>query len=115
MMKLQAHAGGHWKLEDWHKELVDADSGKSATSEAQTPIGLGVAPTINSGPLLYWRPGTPLPEQRLYNHLPNPLRRLQQRIVHPLLLPILDSRRPQYNPSYQASEIPPEISKTIYG
>ena len=68
----------------------------------------------NTGPLLYWPPGTPLAEQPLHNHVPPPLRRLQQRLVHPLLLPVLDRCRPRYDPAYRPTPIPPEIAATIY-
>jgi hypothetical protein len=112
MMKLKAHAGGHWKLEDWHKELVDSDG--ISTAE-QTKVGLAGERGIDTGPLMYWKPGTPLLEQPLHNHIPQPFTRLQQRLVHPLLLPILDRRRPRYDRSFQPVPIPPEIARTIYG
>ena len=111
MMKLKAHAGGHWNLEDWRQELVDS-AGISASG--RTKVGLNILNSIDTGPLLYWKPGTPLPEQPLHNHLPSPLTRLQQRLVHPLLLPILDRRRPAYDSSYQPVPIPPEIASGVY-
>ena len=112
MMKLEgAHAGGHWRLEDWRKELVDAN-GASMSQEGK--VGLAGERGIDMGPLLHWQPGTPLVEQPLHNHVPDALTRLQQRIVHPLLLPILDSRRPTYDPSFQATSIPPDVAEKIY-
>jgi hypothetical protein len=111
MMKMKAHAGGHWKLEDWHKELVDASG---ASTSQQGKVGLAGEKGIDTGPLLYWQPNTPLPEQPLQNHVPPPFTRLQQRLVHPLLLPILDRRRKQYDPSYQPVPIPDEIARSIY-
>lgn len=111
MMKLKAHAGGHWKLEDWHRELVDSAGGSMSQ---QSNVGLAGERGIDTGPLLFWKPGTALVEQPLRNHIPPPLTRLEQRLVHPLLLPILDRRRRQFDPSYQPTPIPSEIAATIY-
>jgi hypothetical protein len=111
MMKLKAHAGGHWKLEDWRMELVDSSG---ASEAASSNVGLGVAPSITDGPLLHWPPGSPLVEQPLQNHLPAAHVRLAQRLIHPLLLPMLDSRRASYDRSYSPTPIPPEIAAHIY-
>lgn len=111
MMKLKAHAGGHWKLEDWHKDLVDS---AGASAAEQIKAGLAGERGIDTGPLYYWQPGTDLPEQPLRNHIPPPLTRLKQRLVHPLLLPLLDRRRPKYDPSYQPVSIPPDIAAHLY-
>jgi hypothetical protein len=111
MMKMKAHAGGHWKLADWRKELVDASGTSEAASEK---VGLGASRGVTDGPLLHWEPGTALVEQPLHNHLPATRVRLMQRIVHPLLLPILDRRRAEYDKSYQPKPIPPEIAEHIY-
>ncbi len=109
MMKLKAHAGRHWKLEDWHKELVD-----SAGDSTSQPVGLAGVRGVYAGPLLHWKPGAPLPEQPLYNHVPSPLTRLQRRLVYPLLLPILDRGHRKYDPSVEPTPLPPEIARTIY-
>jgi hypothetical protein len=113
MMKLKAHAGGHWKLDDWHKDLVDA-TGAAEAARGDQKVGLSGEQGIDTGPLYHWAPNTPFQEMPLHNHVP-PLRiRLQQRIVHPLLLPILDRFRPDYDRSYKPADIPPEIAAHIY-
>lgn len=112
MMKLAAHAGGHWKLEDWRKELVDA-AGASAAAAGGSKIGLAGEKGIDTGPLRFWTPGTPLKEEPLYDHIPPPRRRAAQRIIHPLLLPILDRRRKRYDRSFQPVDIPPPIAATL--
>jgi hypothetical protein len=113
MMKLKAHAGGHWKLDDWRQELVDA-AGASISSTAEQKSGLASQKGIDTGPLYFWEPGTELKEMPLYNHVPRPHIRVQQRLVHPLLLPILDRRRPKFDKSFQPVDIPPDIAAKIY-
>ena len=113
MMKLAAHAGGHWKLEDWRKELVDA-TGASAAANHPGGVGLAGEKGIDTGPLYFWPPGEPLVEQPLYNHIAPPRVRLIQRIVHPLLLPVLDRRRPRYDGSFAPVDIPAEAARKIY-
>ncbi len=111
MMKLKAHAGGHWKLDDWHKDLVDSAGVAEASKEN---VGLSDNSSIDTGPLYYWAPGTPFHEVPLHNHIPPLSMRIQQRIVHPLLLPILDRLRPDYDRSYKPVDIPPDVAAHIY-
>jgi hypothetical protein len=111
MMKLKAHAGGHWNLEDWHKELVDASPG---VQEPVEKVGLASQNGIDTGPLYHWQPGVPLQEQPLHNHVSPPRTRLMQRLIHPMLLPLLDQRRPRFDSSFQPIPIPPEIAASIY-
>jgi hypothetical protein len=110
MMQLNAHAGSHWKLEDWRKELVD-DTGTAESAALKQ--GIGGENGIDTGPLLHWAPNTPLPEQPLHNHVPPIKKRIVQRLIHPALLPLLDSRRPHYNPSFQPVLIDPAKNKAI--
>jgi hypothetical protein len=112
MMKLSAHAGGHWKLEDWRKELVD-EHGAAASAQGQRS-GLAGESGIDTGPLHFWAPGTELAEQPLYNHVPPMGRRVTQRLIHPLLLPILDRRRPTYDPAASPPQpIPAEVQAEL--
>jgi hypothetical protein len=111
MMKLKAHAGGHWKLDDWHKDLVNSEG---VAQSAKEKIGLADNSNVDTGPLYYWAPGTPFQEMPLHNHIPPPRIRIKQRIVHPLLLPILDRLRPEYDRSYKPVDIPPDVAKHIY-
>ncbi len=103
MMKLKAHAGGHWNLEDWHKDVVDpAAAGEKKTEGVSKMSGLDVDEVIE------WLPNAPLrpvPPSR-----PPLGKRLVQRLIHPALLPLLDSRRPRFNPSWQPTTIPADLS-----
>jgi Glycosyl transferase family 2 len=114
MMKLKAHAGGHWKLDDWRQELVDA-TGASPASQGEVKTGLAGELGIDTGPLYFWEPGKPFVEMPLQNHIPPWRMRMTQRVIHPLLLPILDRFRPRYDPAFQPTAIPPEIAANIYG
>jgi glycosyltransferase involved in cell wall biosynthesis len=88
----------HWKLHDWRDELVD-DQGKSK-SEVGPKRGLAGESGIDTGPLLFWPPGNALKEERLY-YTSKTIPRLVQRIIHPMLLPILDPRRRGWNPEFK--------------
>jgi hypothetical protein len=59
-----------------------------------------------------WRPGTPLPELHPMDHLPDRKTRLAQRIVHPMLLPLLDPKRRKFNKAYQPTFISPDPQTT---
>jgi hypothetical protein len=113
MMKLKAHAGGHWKLDDWHKDLVDA-TGAAEAAKGDVKVGLSGEQGIDTGPLYHWAPGTEFQEMPLHNHIPPMRIRIQQRIVHPLLLPILDRTRPGYDRSHKPVDIPPDLAAHIY-
>jgi glycosyltransferase involved in cell wall biosynthesis len=102
--------GGHWQLADWHQDLVDAQ-GRSAAQASG--VGLADNSGVDSGPLLYWEPGTQLREQPLYNHVPRSAQRLAQRLVHPLLLPVLDPLRPSFDPSFQPMLIADDVNDAI--
>jgi len=58
MMTLRAHAGGHWKLDDWRAEIVDEKG--TAQSSQGNKRGLAGERGIDTGELHYWQPGTPL-------------------------------------------------------
>ena len=105
--KLAVGLGTHWYVKDWHTDLVDPHAPPGA---AKATEGLAGESGIDTGPLLYWTPGTELPMVRLTNHVP-PLRtRLMQRAVHPLLLPILDRRRPAFDSSSEPEPLPTNLS-----
>jgi hypothetical protein len=111
MMKLKAHAGKHWKIDDWRKEIVDATGQSIAT---QTREGIAGERGIDTGALLEWKPGTPLAERPLYNHTKPFGRRVMQRLIHPLLLPLLDRRKPAFNKSFSPEYFSEEISAGVY-
>lgn len=101
-MKIHPTAtGDHWKLDDWRKDVFDPDAANSSRREGVAHLdGLSDA-------LREWAPGTELPDPRPRGHLPGPGTRLVQRLVHPLLLPLLDRRRPRYDKSFQPAAMPP--------
>jgi hypothetical protein len=111
MMKLNAHAGGHWKLEDWRQDVVD-DTGASASQTAKQG-GIGNFSNIDSGPLLYWQPGTPLQEQPLLTQRGPALQRTAKWLTYNTMLPILDRRRKQFDPSFQPHFIDEAINAQI--
>jgi hypothetical protein len=111
MMRMKAAAGNHWALEDWRKEIVD-QNGIAASSVGQKQ-GLAGESGIDTGELHYWPPGTELVEKPLQNHVPKPLQRLAQRIIHPAFLPILDRRRRTYDMNYQPTAISEEANAAI--
>ncbi len=113
MMKLNAHAGSHWKLEHWRKELVDA-VGASQAAQGHAKVGLSGESGIDTGPLLYWEPGTALKEVPQFNHIPPLHVRLAQRLAHSALLSVLDRFRPRHDPLYQPTPLPTEIAGNIY-
>ena len=111
MMELRAHAGGHWKLDDWRAEIVD-DRGIAQASRG-SKRGLSGENGIDTGALLYWEPGSVLKEQPMYNHLAPPMQRLMQRVIHPALLPILDRARPSYDKSFEPQLIPVAVQQSL--
>lgn len=111
MMKLKAHAGGHWKLDDWRKEVVD-ERGVSASAAGQRQ-GLAGESGIDTGELHFWEPGTTLEEVPLHNHVPAPTKRLMQRVIYPVMLPILDTRRRSYDRTYSPEEIPRGVQHAL--
>jgi hypothetical protein len=64
----------HWIEEQWHK-FIAPDHAPGA---------------------LFWKPGDALPEYHFTNHLAPSYKRLAQRFVHALCLPLLDSTRPRW-------------------
>ena len=104
MMSLRATAGTHWKNADWRSEIVD-DQGVSPSSLGKKR-GLAGELGIDTGPLLFWEPGTELPETWLDDHVAAPATRLVQRIIHPALLPILDRRQKGWSGDYVPVELP---------
>ncbi len=110
MMSLNAHAGGHWKLDDWRAEIVDQ---QGASESAKTKRGLSGEAGIDTGALNYWEPGTNLPQRPLPMVFDSTLRRATQRLIHPLLLPLLDRRRARFNRAYEPGLIPAEIQESL--
>lgn len=62
----------------------------------------------NDPNLVYWAPGTPLPEYSFRNHLAKPAIRWAQRCAHAWLLPWLDRRREAWPDSAYPKRIPPD-------
>lgn len=82
----------HWSEADWKKVIISNEDPK----------------------LLYWKPGTDLPEYKFTNHLsPGPIR-LLQRLVHTFLLPVLDITRSSFPNDAQPQPISNEINKLLF-
>ena len=64
----------HWSQSDWRKFVVSDDD-----------------PNLRC-----WVPGTPLPTYRFENHIARHPKRLVQRVVHGLMLPVLDRLRSKW-------------------
>jgi hypothetical protein len=100
MMNRQADGPGHWKLQDWHKDVLNDDGTEQSAGE-----GLSENRAVVSGALHYWKPNTELVEHPLYNHVTSGRVRLVQRIVHPALLPLLDRTRVKFDPGFKLTPI----------
>ncbi len=77
----------HWSEAEWRKFIV---------------------PDETQG-LRHWPPGSALPEVHQTNHLAPPHRRLAQRFVHSLLLPLLDRARPGWPDGACPQPISPDV------
>lgn len=104
----------HWKIQDWRRDLIIYDRSTGLAREQTQDEGIAASPGHSAGQLLEWKPGEPLPEIRTPIHLSNPLKRFAQRIIHPLLLPVLDRCRPSLSPTYFPALIPDEISRRLH-
>lgn len=113
MMRLGAATGPHWILEDWRKDVVDLALSDSGRLEQTTDEGLAAAPGHTDSELREWLPGTPLPELQLNNHLANWRKRLAQRMIYPLLVPLIDRRRPKYSPDYVPPFLPHNVNDEV--
>lgn len=101
MMKLNAHAGGHWKLDDWHKDVVDP----TAAISQKKVEGVSTMSGLDVDQVYEWQPRSPLPQIHPSDHLPSLGKRMVQRLIHPLLLPLIDARRPTFDPAWQPTFI----------
>jgi glycosyltransferase involved in cell wall biosynthesis len=105
MMKLNAHAGDHWNLGDWHQDVVNP-----AAPPPPDKQGVATMAGLDTTTVHEWKPGGQLLNVHPADHLPPIGTRLQQRLVHPLLLPLLDRRRRKFDKNYQPTFIPPEVT-----
>jgi hypothetical protein len=101
MKRRAAAAGNHWTTADWHEDLVDAKTGITLGANREVKQGLSGEDGIDTGPLLYWEPGSDLPESRIYSHLPKWSKRLTQRMVYRTSVSVLDRFRPQFDTESQ--------------
>ena len=81
----------HWSEADWRKFIVSNDKPE----------------------LQYWQPSTDLPRYQFTNHLKPPHMRLVQRLIHALLLPILDRTRPAFSEDTEPQPISEEINQLL--
>jgi hypothetical protein len=113
MKRRAAKAGNHWRTTDWHDELVDEKTGVTVGAMKNVRGGLAGEKGIDTGPLLFWEPGTALPEVRLYSQIPTWPKRLAQHLIYPALLPLLDRLRPKYDQSFEPNVISVEENARI--
>lgn len=113
MKQRKAAAGDHWNTADWHGELVDPKTGVALGAQQDKLEGLAGENGIDTGPLLYWEPGTELPQVHLHHQIAPPMKRLAQRVTHAALLPILDRYRPGYSSTYVPELISAEDNERI--
>lgn len=113
MKRRAAKAGNHWVTSDWRGELVDARTGVTVNAQHNLRVGLTGENGIDTGALLFWHPGTDLPEVRLYGQIPAWPKRLAQRLAHAALLPFLDKRRPTFNASSRPDVLTEEENAQI--
>lgn len=113
MMRLGAGTGPHWILGDWRKDVVDLGLSSSGRLEQTTNQGLAAAPGHTDSDLREWAPGSPLPEPTFNNHLPNWRKRLAQRLIYPVLVPLIDRCRPGYSPAYAMPLLPDGVNEQL--
>lgn len=113
MKRRAAAAGNHWKTADWREDLVDAETGVTLGAKRDVRGGLAGENGIDTGPLLYWQPGTVLPEVRLHGQIPSWPKRLAQRLVYAAALPFLDRLRPKFDQSSRPNVITEEENSGI--
>jgi hypothetical protein len=106
-MKLNALAGGHWKLDDWRKEVVGMDG-----SESSGGRGLADTPSVVAGPLYFWDHGSQFVEQAIPNSF-SMHKKLLQQCVHRFGLPLLDARRAHFSHDYKPRAMPAAIDPII--
>jgi hypothetical protein len=113
MSRLNASAGPHWALPDWKKDVIDLSLSPSGRTEQTANQGLVASSGHTEAELSEWTAGTELPDPHLHNHLPAFPTRLCQRLIHPLLLPILDARRPAFSRDYRPELLSEEANAAI--
>lgn len=112
IMSLGGRTGDHWRLADWQGDVVN-DAGTTAAAAAGRKEGLSGENGIDSGPLLYWQPGTTLPEASLYEAPAPFLRRIAQRVAYRCFVPWIDRRRSSYDSSYRPELIAEDQNRRI--
>ncbi len=111
MMKLKAHAGGHWILDDWRKDVVDLRGNSASQKDAE---GVGKYSGVDSGDLFYWQPGTQLKEVRKYNHVkPLSKRAILRAYYDSGAVYLKDRSRPVYNKSFKPTYLSEEANQQI--
>jgi hypothetical protein len=81
----------HWYEEDWRKFIIADDAPE----------------------LLYWGQGSALPEVKQLNHLARPHKRVVQRLIHAVGLPVLDRLRARYSDIDRPQSIAPEVQQEL--
>lgn len=113
MKRRAAAAGNHWKTADWREDLVDHETGVTLGAKRDVREGLSGENGIDTGPLLYWEPGTDLPDVRIYSHLPPRSKRIAQQLLYGTAVPVLDQLRPHFDKSSQPTLIMEKENSSI--
>ena len=114
MMKLNADAGPHWKLEQWQQDVIELNPASGEARERTIASdGLSAAEGHTAGGLHFWKPGTELPPLGGTGHLPGLPKYTVQRHVLPRVVRWMDSRRPAWPPSLEPTTVPVEIQGAL--
>jgi hypothetical protein len=113
MTDLRSVAGPHWRLANWRKDILDVDERTGEGVERNGAVGLGAAKGHTAGGLHYWGPGDVLPRIHHRGHVAQRGKRLLQRLIHPVGLPLLDRFRPQFCKEFAPPVIPAAAAEQL--
>lgn len=111
MMSLGSNAGPHWRSSDWRSDVLDTDPVTGRLIENNNGSGLRAATGHTHGDVFFWDGSSLLPtvEATTARHLARGARRLSQRVIHRVALPVLDRYRPGHSGSFERATIPDTI------
>lgn len=89
MKRLGSSAGAHWNCEDWRQDVANLRGNLEAVHETSRE-GLYAVKDHESGPLLYWQPGSALPVVHDESHLRASAARAVQSCFHRWLVGTAD-------------------------
>jgi hypothetical protein len=114
MMKMDAGAGPHWKLDEWQKDVIELNAASgSARERTAAAEGLAAAEGHTAGSLHLWQSNTELPLLRGQTHLPGWPKYALQRHLLPHLVRWMDARRPGWLSSREPLLVPRETQEAL--